>query len=265
MATKKKKSVDRKWIKENVLSLGLAFLVVFAFRSSVLEAFKIPSGSMIPTLLVGDHIFVNKFAYGLKVPFAEWLMDKPLYIFRREPPKRGDIIVFKYPRSDTEHGGETIYYIKRVVGIPGDRIEMRDRRLVVNGKPIDTKVLNAEDKQFNKVVDLLNDAPSGLPTERKDAAERFEILQQTLGDHKPTIIHDKSRFFFGDFSNIDVPLQSYFVMGDNRDNSKDSRVWGFVPEDNIKGRAVVIWLSLWMSFDDRQVTFRPTRIGTILD
>jgi signal peptidase I len=265
MATKKKTAFDKKWIKENVLSLALAFFVVFAFRSSVLEAFKIPSGSMIPTLLVGDHIFVNKFAYGLKLPFAEWIVDQPIYLFKRQGPQRGDIIVFKYPRSDIEHNGETVYYIKRVIGIPGDKVEMRDRRLLINGKPVETTKLAAEDKEFNKTIETLNDAPAGIPVERKDAAERFEVLKQTIGEHHPVVLHDKSRFFFGDFGTIEVPQESYFVMGDNRDNSKDSRVWGFVPADNIKGRAFVIWLSLWMSLEDRQVTFRPLRIGTILD
>src|SRR5687768_8813399 len=95
----------KQWIIENVVSLGLALLIVFMIRSSVIEAFKIPSGSMIPTLLIGDHIFVNKFAYGFKIPFSDLVTDHPVYIVKRDPPKRGDVIVFMYPRD------ESFYYI----------------------------------------------------------------------------------------------------------------------------------------------------------
>jgi len=90
---------NTQWIIENVISFGLAFLVVFMFRSSILEAFKIPSGSMIPTLLVGDHIFVNKFAYGLKIPFSDDLTNHPIFLLKRDQPKHGDIVVFKYPED----------------------------------------------------------------------------------------------------------------------------------------------------------------------
>src|SRR4051812_46965462 len=123
----------KKWLIENVVSLALALLIVFMIRSSVVEAFKIPSGSMIPTLHVGDHIFVNKFAYGLKIPFSDITTNTPTYIFKREGPKRGDIVVFRFPKDDS------IYYIKRIVGIPGDTIEMKDRVLYINGKAIATE------------------------------------------------------------------------------------------------------------------------------
>src|SRR5436190_19982144 len=101
-------------LKENIISLAVALTLVLAVRSSIIEAFKIPSGSMIPTLMVGDHIFVNKFAYGFKVPFSDFFTDKPLNLVERAPPARGDIIVFKYPKD------ESYYYIKRVIGIPKD-------------------------------------------------------------------------------------------------------------------------------------------------
>src|ERR1035438_9743306 len=122
----------KKWFIENVVSLGLALLIVFMIRSSVIEAFKIPSGSMIPTLLIGDHIFVNKFAYGLKIPFSDWDMfgGKPAYFIKREPPRRGDIVVFLYPKE------ESLYYIKRVIGVPGDTIEVRDKVLYINQKMV---------------------------------------------------------------------------------------------------------------------------------
>src|ERR1700741_5483655 len=95
-----KTKTRRQWIIENVVSLGTALLIVFMIRSSLIEAFKIPSGSMIPTLLIGDHIFVNKFAYGFKIPFSDLVTDHPVYIVKRDPPKRGDIIVFMYPRDE---------------------------------------------------------------------------------------------------------------------------------------------------------------------
>src|SRR3990172_12530401 len=129
------KNPDRKvskkqWFIENVTSLGLALLLVFMIRSSVVEAFKIPSGSMIPTLLIGDHIFVNKFAYGFKIPFSDLVTGSPTYVVKLDPPKRGDIIVFMYP------GDESFYYIKRVVGVPGDRIEIRNKVLYVNNTAV---------------------------------------------------------------------------------------------------------------------------------
>jgi signal peptidase I len=190
-----------KWLLENVASLALALLIVFTIRSSIVEAFKIPSGSMIPTLLTGDHIFVNKFAYGLKVPFSDLFSDQPTFLIHRDPPKRGDIIVFKYPKD------ERVYFIKRVIGTPGDTIELRDKTLLINSKPIER-------------------APVTGP--------------------------------------VTVPANSLFVMGDNRDFSNDSRFWGFVPLKNVKGKAMVIWLSLWVSISDGQFIFRPDRIGTVL-
>src|SRR3954453_8562351 len=110
-----------RWFFENFASLALALLIVFMIRSSVIEAFKIPSGSMIPTLLIGDHIFVNKFAYGFKIPFSDLVTDHPVYVYRRDPPKRGDVIVFMYPKD------ESFYYIKRVIGVPGDTVEIRNK------------------------------------------------------------------------------------------------------------------------------------------
>src|SRR4051812_12286534 len=120
----------KKWFIDNLLSLGLALLVVFAIRSSVFESFKIPTGSMVPTLAVGHYLFGNKFAYGFKVPFTDLLLEKPLIVIPRETPKRGDIFVFRYPRD------ESTFFIKRVIGVPGDTIQLKDKVLVINGKPL---------------------------------------------------------------------------------------------------------------------------------
>ncbi len=247
-ATQKPSKNRKKWIMENVVSLGLALLLVFMIRSSVVEAFKIPSGSMIPTLLIGDHIFVNKFAYGFKIPFSDLVTDHPIYLVKREPPKRGDIIVFMYPKD------ESFYYIKRVIGVPGDVIEIRNKALYVNGAPVPRETLEGEaaDKVFAKLDDP------------KYSRNNLEIYKEHLDKTDHLIMHDKANFLDENRSPITVPAESLFVMGDNRDFSNDSRFWGFVPFKNVKGKAMVVWLSLWVSFSDGQLVFRPNRIGTVL-
>ena len=220
----------QKWLWDNFVSLGSALLLVLVIRSSVIEAFKIPSGSMIPTLLVGDQIFVNKFSYGLRVPFTDWIGEKPLYFFRTKEPARGDIIVFKYPVDPD------IYFIKRVVGIPGDTIEMKNKVVTINGKPFEHSAVPAA--RIDSIFKSLEDSASEYPRDRMDV--HFEKF-----DHETaTIMVDKQSYFSENFAPITVPEGQYFVMGDNRDNSKDSRFWGFVPEKNIVGKATFIWLSL---------------------
>jgi signal peptidase I len=237
-----------RWIVENVTSLGLALLLVFMIRSSVIEAFKIPSGSMIPTLLIGDHIFVNKFSYGLKVPFSDLLFTDPVYIWKRNPPERGDIIVFMYPKD------ESFYYIKRVVGVPGDVIEVRNKVLYVNGQQVKRDPVAPE--QADPVFQSLDDP--------RYSRNNLELFSESFGQDNHLIMVDKNNFLGDVYGPQTVPADSLFVMGDNRDFSNDSRFWGFVPFRNVKGKAIVIWLSLWISFPDSQFVFRPSRIGTVL-
>jgi signal peptidase I len=238
----------KQWLIENVASLALALLIVFMIRSSLVEAFKIPSGSMIPTLLTGDHIFVNKFAYGLKIPFSDVVTDHPVFIIPRDAPKRGDIIVFKYPKD------ERVYFIKRVIGVPGDTIEIRNKTLMINQKPIERTAVNGEVAE--KIYKSFDDP--------KYSSTNLDLFEEKLipVDHK--IMLDKNNFAGDSFGPISVPADSLFVMGDNRDFSNDSRFWGFVPMKNVKGKAMVIWLSLWVSISDGQFIFRPDRIGTVL-
>jgi signal peptidase I len=240
----------QKRIWDNFVSLGSALLLVLIIRSSVIEAFKIPSGSMIPTLLVGDQIFVNKFSYGFRIPFTDWIGEKPLYFFRTSEPSRGDIIVFKYPVDPD------IYFIKRIVGIPGDTVEMKNKIIFINGKPMER--LEVEKDRVDEIFKSLSDSASEYPR------DRMSVYYQQFDHTKGTIMIDNQSYFSENFAPVTVPPGHYFCMGDNRDNSKDSRFWGFVPFENIKGKAFVIWLSVWIDFDTKNFTFRPERIGTLL-
>jgi signal peptidase I len=238
----------KQWVIENVVSLVFALLIVFMIRSSVIEAFKIPSGSMIPTLLIGDHIFVNKFAYCFKIPFSDLVTDHPVYVVKRDPPKRGDIIVFMYPRD------ESFYYIKRVIGTPGDTVELRNKVLYINQTMIPRDLVSGPPAE--KLFKSLDDP--------KYSASNLDLYNEHLNQTDHMMLLDKTNFMGETYGPITVPPDSLFVMGDNRDFSNDSRFWGFVPMRNVKGKAVVIWLSLWVSFSDSQFIFRPERIGTLL-
>jgi len=235
--------INRQVIIENVKSIGVAVFLVLIIRSSIIEAFKIPSGSMIPTLLVGDHIFVNKFAYGLKIPFSDFFTDRPIYVVDRDPPKRGDIIVFKFPKD------EAFYYIKRVIGVPGDKVRVRDKVVYVNDKPIERVPLDKPDviasiegKQYDKT-----------------SLSLFEETNSTTGE-KYKVLLDRNTYITESYGEMSIPEDHLFVMGDNRDFSYDSRFWGLVPIKNVRGKALFVWLSLWLDFRESQYYFRPSLI-----
>jgi signal peptidase I len=198
------------WVVEYSKSFFPVILAVFLIRSFLVEPFKIPSGSMMPTLLVGDFILVNKHTYGLRVPILNNTF------FEMNHPERGEVMVFRFPQDPS------MDYIKRVVGLPGDRIEYREKRLLINGKPLEM----AERGDYEYVAPGLNRINAKLYVETL-GNHRHEIL---LVDDAPTIDGE-----------VIVPPGHYFVMGDNRDNSNDSRFWGFVPEKNIVGKAFMIW------------------------
>jgi signal peptidase I len=237
-----------RWLLENFLSLALALLLVFMIRSSIVEAFKIPSGSMIPTLLIGDHIFVNKFAYGFKIPFSDLLTDHPVYLVKRDPPKHGDIIVFMYPKD------ESFYYIKRVIGVPGDVVEIKNKVVYINHKLVPREPVKPEVAE--KVFKSLDD-PKYTPAS-------LDVFNEHLDTATHLMMLDKNSFMGESHGPVTVPDESLFVMGDNRDFSNDSRFWGFVPMRNVKGRAFVIWLSFWPNWADSQFFWHPERIGTLL-
>jgi signal peptidase I len=181
-------------------------LIVFVLRSFLVEPFQIPSSSMVPTLQVGDYILVNKYTYGIRLPVVR------TKVLALNEPQRGDVMVFFPP-----HMNDT-YFIKRVVGLPGDTVSYRNKRLFVNGKAV------AEEKL------------AVMP----DGASRFRVGLESLGDANHLYQVDEARPS-RDFS-VRVKPGHYFMMGDNRDNSSDSRIWGQVPEKDIVGKAFAIWM-----------------------
>lgn len=196
-----KKSVVREYAE----AFALAVLLALTIRAFVVQAFKIPSGSMIPTLSIGDHILVNKFVYGVKIPLTDHILI-PV-----SEPQRGDVVVFKFP------GNESTDYIKRVVGLPGDVVEGRNKTVYVNGVLADT----------------------------------------THIQHADPLVREDQRDNFGP---VTVPPDSYFVMGDNRDHSADSRFWGFVKLNKFRGKAFLIY---W-SWDGSDSWVRWSRIGRVI-
>lgn len=193
------------WV-DTLRSMFPVLAVVLVLRSFLFEPFQIPSGSMLPTLNIGDFILVNKYHYGLRLPVAG------TKVVEMNDPERGDVVVFKYPNDPS------INYIKRVVGVPGDRIEYRDKVLYVNGQ-----------QQTQKLLAQLPPAePRQLLIEENLSGVKHEIYQDIA---RPTIN-----------GGIVVPEGQYFVMGDNRDNSNDSRAWGFVPDELLVGKAVAVWV-----------------------
>ena len=229
LGRKRPKDAKQPWWIEYSVSFFPVILIVFLLRSFLVEPFKIPSSSMVPTLLVGDFILVNKFTYGIRLPVAN------VKIVELGEPKRGDVMVFRYPPNPS------LDYIKRVVGLPGDRVEYRDKMLRINGKPV----------ARTKIDDY----------ESKERAQLFLQYEESFNDTRHRVIADPDAqgpaiagLEFKDFrDNCDynssgltctVPPGHYFMMGDNRDNSSDSRVWGFVPDENIVGKAFFIWLNL---------------------
>jgi signal peptidase I len=215
-------------------------LAVFLIRSFLFEPFRIPSGSMMPTLEVGDFILVNKFAYGLRLP----IVNKDVVALGR--PQRGDVVVFRYPLDPSEN------YVKRLVGLPGDTIVYRDKHLTINGKPV--AIAGSSDYFDAERAAYVKRSVEKLPGASGDIAHNV-----LLDAHRSDVSRPMVRFPFIDQCTyaVDgavtctVPQDQYFMMGDNRDNSADSRYWGFVPDENLVGRAMFVW----MNFGS------PTRIG----
>jgi signal peptidase I len=210
------KTRSKSMLRESAEAIIIAIILALFIRAFVVQAFKIPSGSMETTLLIGDHILVNKFIYGIKIPF----LNKEL--IHLSDPKRGDIVVFQYPVDPSKD------FIKRVIGLPGDTVEIKDKKVYVNNQLMNEPYVAHTDSKI---------LPAGV----------------NQRDNKPPFV---------------VPPHSLFVMGDNRDNSHDSRFWGFVDMNDLRGEAFIIYWS-WnqdgeMSIDSQSSYVRWNRIGKIL-
>jgi signal peptidase I len=201
-------SRPRSKVREYAEAIAIAVILALVIRTYIVQAYKIPSGSMLETLQIGDHLLVNKFLYGIPVPFSD------THVLGLRAPERGDVIVFKYPEDETKD------FIKRVIGLPGDTIEVIDKTVYVNGEPY-------------HVPEEQHTDPLTYPAELQP--------RDNLGQ-------------------VTVPPDSYFVMGDNRDHSLDSRFWGFVRKDKILGKAVIIY---W-SWDRERHRVRFGRIGDLI-
>ena len=197
-------------------------IAVLVLRAFLFEPFRIPSGSMMPTLLVGDFILVNKFTYGLRLPVWQ------TRITEGNRPKRGDVVVFRYPKDESQD------YIKRVVGLPGDHVAIYNQRLSINGKLLDIE----PDRIYEGLGDL-NKMQYANGCDR--AAANCQVYIEKLGQAEYTIMTNPGSTF-GVNGELFIPEGEYFVMGDNRNHSNDSRIWGNVPEENLVGKAVMIWM-----------------------
>ncbi len=223
-------------IVEYARSLFPVLLFVLTLRSFVAEPFRIPSGSMMPNLLVGDFILVNKYNYGLRLP----VLNRK--IFAVGEPKRGDVMVFRYPGMGPDDPAAGTDYIKRVIGLPGDVVTVRDNRVTINGVAV-----------AYKEAGYFEGHGSGLDMTGS------VILNEALPGRTHTLIEFPGSGYDRHDGTWAVPPGHYFVMGDSRDNSEDSRFWGFVPEQNLVGRAMAIWLNCegWVCSDG----FDYSRIG----
>ena len=238
--------IRQPWWLDWTAGLFPVIAAVFVLRSFLYEPFKIPSGSMIPTLHVGDLILVNKFHYGLRLPVIHY------QVTAGNPVKRGDVMVFRFPPKPS------LDYIKRVVGVPGDKIAYLNKVLTINGQPVSKEAIpeffDADSMRYSKQFE--EDLPIGATPKDMSEKRRHRLLNDT---NTPNFVSGIDDFAFKENCTYSVeglectvPPGHYFMMGDNRDNSLDSRYWGFVPDQNIVGKAFFVW----MNFSN------PSRIGS---
>jgi signal peptidase I len=220
-------------------------VILLGFYSSCYQPHRIPSGSMIPSLMIGDYILVDKSAYGLRLPFSE-SFNGGIFLNEKSDPKRGDIVVFKYPENPR------LNYIKRVIGLPGDVVEMRDNRWIINNVP----------EEIHGPFEILDP--------HQEIEDRF--LEQDIVEYH-SILDDREYRFFkkrdennpSNIGQVVLGPDEFFMSGDNRDFSEDSRHWGSVHRSLIRGKAILVWLNLTSPFSKQGFRSKSKRIGTRLD
>jgi len=229
------KPLWREWLESIIVILLLAVVI----RSFIVAPFKIPSSSMVPTLEVGDYLFVLRYSYGLRIPFTD-------IQFIPSPAKRGEVVVFDYPEDRSKD------YIKRIVGVPGDEIRYENNKLFVNGKEMP---LTAENGRSYYLAD------GSIDMSMQFEEQLFDVNHAVLRKSDADLIRLKaSGLDVSHEGTWKVPEGFYFAMGDNRNNSRDSRYWGFVPQSYLVGKAAIIW---W-SWDHAKGEVRWNRLGTII-
>jgi len=227
LAKKRKSTHKRFWLLEHARSFFPMLLLILLARSFIFDHNRVPSPSLAPTILPGDFILVNKFAYGIRLPVLN------TKIWHLGAPKRGDIALFRYPNDPS------IIYVKRVIGLPGDHIVYRNKTLIINDKEMSQEFIGLD---FDKEHGI--NIPVKVFMENLDGIKHKIFIKP---DHEDGVDVD-----------VMVPDNNYFMMGDNRDSSSDSRYWGFMPEQNLVGKA----LGIWMNFDTNDFTVQWKRIGT---
>lgn len=226
--TPKPRNLKGTW-KQALVTFLSPFVLLFVFRWAILEFFVIPSSSMVPTLLIHDHILVKKWSYGLKQPFGDdWL-------FFWQKPQRGDVVVFRYPKNPN------VFYIKRLIGLPGDKIVFENKILTVNGLKWETLPLENSSRE-------------------EEDSEGFTYFEENSGDKESHIIRYLQSHEEHERLEIDVPEKNYFFMGDNRDQSSDSRIWGFVPQALLIGPAWSVWLSCSQTLENMPMVCDPQKL-----
>lgn len=249
------------WKNPETTSLFWTLALIFFIRGFIAEPFKIPSGSMIPTLLVGDHLFVAKSSYDIGIPFTN------VKVLKVSDPKRGDVMVFEYPNHEADPKKDGVYYIKRIIGLPGDQISLKAGIPYVNGVAVQQRPATDPSGEKLRLPEFELNPNHRLVLETLPTMDhehwvqrypyRYSDLPEALQEYKMQTGKDcvevgraakhelpiMSASLFNEICPFTVPEGHYFAMGDNRDDSADSREWGFVPRTLIKGRALFIWLS----------------------